>query len=411
MAKTAGDSLGWFVLLSVGAGSIIQAASCSPDTTQTSTSQTTSLTTDQAATLEAILASFWPDLLAPTLAQAVDDVDELTRSAQAWLSALEAGGDGEMERTEVQTAWTDAMTSWQAMEILQVGPAASSLSAGGGMDIRDNLYSWPSTNPCRVDQETVEENWNDDDFFTVNLVNVMGFDAMEVLLFTSDEENSCAIPIDINADGTWDALGSDGVRLNRAAYSLTLSEQMAVELISIQTAWSPNEEDFHASLSNAGNDVYANQTAALNALYDALFYLETSVKDRKLGWSLGYNDCGQDDCSSYVESPFAGKSTVWVAQNLTTFRALFMGVDGAGFYDLLIDFGETALADSMVASLDDADAAALTLGNTLPTTKSDDAAEGDALYQAVKQVTDLLKGDVATILTLQIPSEAAGDVD
>jgi predicted lipoprotein len=407
MAKTAGDSLGWFVLLSVGVGSLIQAASCSPNTTH----ETTSLTTDQVAIVEAILASFWPDLLAPTLAQAVDDVDELTRSTQAWLTELEAGEDGVTARADVQTAWINAMTSWQAMEVLQVGPAASSLYADGGMDIRDNLYSWPSTNPCRVDQETVEGNWDEDDFFTVNLVNVMGFDAMEVLLFSSDEENRCSTPIDINADGTWDALGDDGVRLNRAAYSLSLSEQMAVELSSIQTAWSPKEENFHAILNTAGNDVYANKTAALNALYDALFYLETSVNDRKLGWSLGYNDCGQDDCSDYLESPFAGNSTVWVAQNLTTFRALFMGVDGAGFYDLLTTFDEVALADELVTALDTADSAASLLSDALPTTQSENAEDGDALYDAVKRVTDLLKGDIATVLTLQIPSEAAGDVD
>jgi len=358
-------------------------------------------------TVEAMLASFWPDLLAPTLAQTVDNVDELTRSAQAWRTALEAGGDGEMERTEVQTAWTEAMRSWQAMELLQVGPAAEPLSANGGLGIRDNLYSWPSTNPCRVDQETVEENWNDADFFTINVSNVMGFDAIEVLLFTSDEENNCAIPININADGTWDALGVDGVRLNRAAYTIALSEQMAVELAELETAWSPEGGDFQGVLTTPGNDVYEDRMVALNALYDALFYLETSVKDRKLGWALGYNDCGQDDCSAYAESPFAGMSTHWVEQNLTTFRALFM----SGFYDLLVSFDEQTLADDMVAALDNADAAVLTLGDALPTTTSDDAAEGDAFYQAVKQVTDLVKGDLATVLTLQIPAEATGDVD
>ena len=144
---------------------------------------------------------------------------------------------------------------------------------------------------------------------------------------------------------------------------------------------------------------------------DALFYLETSVNDRKLGWALGYNDCGQDDCSDYIESPFAEKSTVWVAQNLTTFRALFMGVEGAGFYDLLTTFDEAALADDMVTALDTVDTAASLLSDALPTTQSENAEDGDALYEAVKQITDLLKGDIATVLTLQIPSEAAGDVD
>ena len=35
----------------------------------------------------------------------------------------------------------------------------------------------------------------------------------------------------------------------------------------------------------------------------------------------------------------------------------------------------------------------------------------EALYEAVKAVTDLLKGDLAVVLSLVIPSEAAGDND
>ena len=35
----------------------------------------------------------------------------------------------------------------------QLGPAASALTTGGE-GLRDEVYSWPTVNPCRVDQET-----------------------------------------------------------------------------------------------------------------------------------------------------------------------------------------------------------------------------------------------------------------
>ena len=38
-------------------------------------------------------------------------------------------------------------------------------------------------------------------------------------------------------------------------------------------------------------------------------------------------------------------------------------------------------------------------------------ADVEALHAAVKRVADALKGDIATVLTLQIPAEAAGDND
>ena len=411
MVKTAGDTIGWLVLSSVGLISIVQAISCGTD--EGTTTSTLSLTTGQEDLLSALLTAFWPHVLEPALFQAEDDVDALTVSIAEWDNALEMGMDGETERGAVKETWIGAMESWQAIEMLLVGPAASSLTASGGEDIRDNVYSWPTINPCRVDQETVEANWTDSDYFTVNLVNVFGFDAMEILLFTSDEDNSCSTLIDINDEGTWDALGINGVRQHRAQYAHALSQQMAVEIQRLQDAWRPESGNFNATLTSAGseNDFYATDLEALNALFDALFYLETEVKDRKMGWALGYADCGQEDCSAFIESPFAGLSTQWIAQNLSTFRSLYRGGEGAGMHDLLYSIGEEQVADAMVEALDAADAALQKVPDDLYAAQMSHPEETENAYLALKAVTDLLKGDMATVLTLDIPQEASGDID
>jgi hypothetical protein len=100
-----------------------------------------------------------------------------------------------------------------------------------------------------------------------------------------------------------------------------------------------------------------------------------------------------------------------VVVNLRAFRTLYLGGDGAGVDDLLRALGEASLADAMLAALDVADAAAAAVTNPYDVAMAGDRAPMDALYAAVKAVTDLWKGDVATVLTMQIPGEAAGDAD
>jgi hypothetical protein len=73
-----------------------------------------------------------------------------------------------------------------------------------------------------------------------------------------------------------------------------------------------------------------------------------------------------------------------------------------------VSVGREDLAADLLSALDGADAAAAAVSSPL---EGASQAELDALYAAVKAATDLLIGDVATVLGLEIPSEAAGDVD
>ena len=80
-------------------------------------------------------------------------------------------------------------------------------------------------------------------------------------------------------------------------------------------------------------------------------------------------------------------------------------------YDLLVSIDEEALADSVLTKLDDADAAVATLSAGLNDTVRSDPEKVQEVYDAVKAVTDLVKIDIPAVLSLQVPSEAAGDND
>ena len=107
----------------------------------------------------------------------------------------------------------------------------------------------------------------------------------------------------------------------------------------------------------------------------------------------------------------AGSSDQWIAENLAGFEALYTGNDGVGMGDLMIALGQTdthlEIIDSLAIAQSTADAFNMPLDEAI-----DEDPDGlQALHDDVKAVTDALKNDLATLLMLQIPTEAAGDND
>ncbi len=357
----------------------------------------------------ALLADAGPEVVLPALAEFQLAVDALSESLAAWQEAL-SDGDGAKAQAEAQAQWRSTMAIWQTLEVMQIGPAGSSLTTIGGADLRDEIYSWPTTNPCRIDQETVHASWNDAAYFTDSLVNAYGLDALEHTLFAG-LDSACSDEVDIIADGSWADLGESGILSGRAAFSVALADHVRAQAAALIAAWSPEDGDFSGQLALTVDGPYASEQEALNAVYDALFYLESVTKDRKLATPLGLMDCDEALCPEEVEGLESGTGAAAIVANLDGFEALFTGGAGAGFDDLLLDLGHGDLSDQILADLDEARALALAIDAPLDEAVRDQTAEVEALYEAVKVVTDNLKGDLATVLVLSIPSEAAGDND
>src|SRR5690606_12725753 len=84
----------------------------------------------------------------------------------------------------------------------------------------------------------------------------------------------------------------------RAAYAHAAARDIVVRAEALVEAWDPAGADFSAELAGAGSDgnAYATVQDALNAVSDALFYLDTETKDMKLAEPLGVMDCGNEVC-------------------------------------------------------------------------------------------------------------------
>jgi uncharacterized protein len=397
MERTAGRA-SWLALAGLAGAAALQPLACRPDG-QAGGGPLAQAQAD-------LLAQVGPGVVEPALARFEADAVALEQA----LSTLTASPQDAAAQDAARAAWTRAFATWQELEVMQIGPAGSSLTALGGQDLRDEIYSWPTVNPCRVDQETVEASWDDSGWFTENLVNVYGLDAIEYLLWAGPE-NDCPGQVPINAEGDWQALGEAGVAANRAAYGRALAAHLVDQAGDLADRWSPQGGDFSGALTRTDGAPYSSSQEALNAVFDALFYLEIRTKDRKLALPLGLLPCGADDCATTVEALPSGQGAAAIAANLRGFRSLFTGGDGVGMDDLLVELGEDALVDEVLADVD----AAITLADALDL-PLDEAVETRpeavaALHAAVKAVADDLKGDVATVLTLQVPAEAAGDND
>ncbi len=347
--------------------------------------------------LAAVLADTWPMVVLPALDDAAAAAAVLASACAAWDGSTGAG------QVEAQEAWYAAMAAWQRVEPMQIGPLGASITVVGGQDLRDEVYSWPTVNPCAVDELTAGETWRASDFTATHLVNVYGLDALETLLFSPAGVNACPGDAALNTDGSWQALGAEAIQANRAGYAAAVAAAVARSVDDARVAGEAFAPDFASAVP------YESPQSALNAIFDALYYLETRVKDDKLGGPLGLMDCG--GACLPVETPVAGGSNAWIAANLEGFRTLFLGGEGHGLDDLLEAGGHEDHVSSLLSALDAADAAAAALVVAVDVAAASDPAPALALHAAIDEVGQVLRGEVAPALLLQIPAEAAGDND
>ncbi|RLB52516.1 MAG: hypothetical protein DRJ42_14635 [Deltaproteobacteria bacterium] len=347
----------------------------------------------------------------PTATASASVMADLASATGAYdLSGLED------DRVASQDAWLAAMQPWERVEMLQFGPAGPHTTPGG-MSLREQIYSWPLTNRCSIDQGLVAQSYADTAMLAADLVNVRGLDAMEYLLFHDSPDNGCSPLSPINADGTWAALGLDELRVRRAAYAATLATLVKDQADALAAAWDPAAGDFAGELATAGDtsETYSTTQEALNEVIRAMFYLDLDVKDVKLGQPLGSGSCGTPPCPELVESREAAASKEHLIANLRAFQQLFLGgpdaESGAGFDELLAGVGEQPLAARMIDNIEAAIAAVEAIDGTLQfAVEANTQSVADA-QAAIALVTDDLKGPFVTALSLRVPSEGAGDAD
>jgi predicted lipoprotein len=183
-------------------------------------------------------------------------------------------------------------------------------------------------------------------------------------------------------------------------------------------AWEPAKGNFVAQLETAGRGsaTWSTDLSAVNAVSDALFYVEKQVKDMKLGRPLGLLECASATCPEALESRYAHRSKQHIRNNLVGFGKLFAGCgtagEGKGLEDLLIASGASDLAQRVANALSGAVAAVDAIEeDDLEEALAKDYASVKALHEAIKVLTDLLKNELVIVLGVELPKTVEGDND
>lgn len=310
-----------------------------------------------------------------------------------------------------RAAWRRAMALWSRIELFQFGPVASRAQSAGkdeyqGQGIREKIYSWPLVARCRVEEQVASQAYRTQGFSNV-LVSSKGLFGLEYLLFYPGSDTAC-LPATVAAK-TWATLDADEIATRKRAYATAVAANVSAEVDGLVELWRPEGGNFRQTFVSASG--YPDEQEALNVLAWSLIYVEREVKDWKLGIPAGYTLMHP---VSGPEGQFSGVSTENLRENLRGFRSLFQGCgdngEGVGFDDWLVAAGHEDLANRIVAALGGAQAAV----DAAPPLEQATPAELEALYRAVKALTDPLKGELfgaGSPLNLKMPNGVASDTD
>lgn len=408
--NTAGS---WAGLLALGGVAVLTACGGSDD----------SETTAASLASQQLIAHVGQVVVEPRVVELAQVAGALGEAGAAWGAAP---GDASL-RDRAQDAWRTAIAAVQRLEPLQVGPAGMSGALTGGADLRDAMYSWPTVNACKVDRLLFDGAQDQEGFLQEELVDVRGLDALEYLLFQRGAENACGPDESFNANDAWAALGQAEIERRRAVYVRQAAAICASAAEDLRRAWQQDDGGFGIAWRTAGqgSELFNTAQMAVDDLFAALLYVDTSLRDLKLAEPLGRSGaCATPPCLDEVESFWARASRAHVRHNLEGLSLGLVGVDvretadadvaaAPGFDGMLREVGAAEQADRLVELVRSAFAAeaALRQEATLSELLEADDPGLDTLYDAVKGIADFMKIDLVTLLNLRLPNQGAGDND
>ncbi len=311
-----------------------------------------------------------------------------------------------------QAAWRQSMALWSTVELFQFGPLGSRATSASkdmyeGQGVRDLIYAWPTTSRCRVEEQLLNQNYTKRGLDGA-LISGRGLAALEYLLFYAGSDTDCA-PVSSTAVG-WSEVSASELAARKRDFAKAIGRDVVARVRALLLAWHSDGGDFRTTLIRAGG-AYPDEQEVLKVIAWSLVYVEREVKDWKVGVPAGAT---LSHPVTVPESPYARMATTNIEYNLLGFRGLFQGCgeggEGLGFDDWLVEVGHAELANDMVAAL----ANALAVVRDTPELDVATAPELDALYQALRRLTALLKGEffgAGSPLNLELPGGIEGDTD
>lgn len=404
------------VLATVTGLSVLALVGCGSSSSSSSTEvgSTDSCTALDSATFncEQMLNDIVDHSVEPLIAEFSTKVQALKTTTTEYCSSLSTSSSA-AELEGAQQAWQATMDVWQQLEVMQFGPLLTE---------RDEFYSWPLNDSCKVDEEVVFALEAGYDISTGVTPARRGLDAFEYLVFNSNTGISCASGNTTPALTAWDAKDDADKRKDRCDYAVMVTDDLVTRAASLTQAYVKYD------IASAAGSL---QLAA-NLVSDSLFYIDKKTKDDKFVKQLPQTQTDTFKPSN-LEFVYASAAKEAIHNNLKGALAIIDGTNGnGGLGDYLVATGQSALAAEMIADLN---VAIATSSNTNITASFRDIMEASVpadiavcinvvseaattdlekmcgLDNDIKAFTDDLKGQFVLTLGFTTPSEAEGDND
>jgi predicted lipoprotein len=322
-------------------------------------------------------------------------------------------------KAPVQAAWKETMLVWEELELFQVGPIAKNEK-----ELKTAIYGWPQqTNTCRIDEEAIKASKNA--YYTLPInTNRKGLQGIEYLVFTPTLMSACSAASATTKE--WNALTPDARAQARCAYLKPLAAELQANATTLTQVWGTEGNNYLTSV--IGNA--AAEKAALQSLYENLFYLDIEVKNYKLATPAGHDPmfCPNSPapCVGKDEFPLSGISREAIQSNIKAFTNLIYGFEDAnqkrpgGFAALVRDIGGTDVATRSEALTRDLSAVFAnqdaSLSELIAAQKAENCEQSQIsilcqLRKSIKEVSNELKYEYSKLLALTVPAGPQGDND
>ena len=325
-------------------------------------------------------------------------------------------------KANLQNDWKEVMKAYHYIEAFKIGPLADKQNDG---ELPLSLYSWPNEiNTCRVDVEVFKFS-QASDYVLQTRNTTRGLDALGSLLLTADDKHNCRSDRYLRS---WPSKTLPEKRADRCGYTKLVIEDLKNNGLKVLNEWTKEENNYLTEFINE-NDVLEN----INKVSNALFFIESVVKDIKLGQTTGIQSKQPSTFPEIAEhQQLPSMSIEALKENVQAFLNIFNGtttegLNGFGLDDYLksLDHENIALdinkeakeileslnklpknesIQNLVKSYDKADC--------LESTSDNRIVEACALYKDVKGLTDILKTRLVLALGEgSAPRQSQGDMD
>lgn len=275
---------------------------------------------------------------------AIDNLTAKLNSLDSGVTQYCASIDQEEEASQLsaaQTQWQEAMAVWQQLEVMQFGQIAEQ---------RDDFYSWPLNDECKVDVDVVLGQANDYEIENRTAPR-RGLDALEYLLFDNDLVNdklhvrcqTVGAGKITNVPGLleWDDLTLLEQKTQRCKQSNNITRHLITRAEALKQSITTGVFD---------ESITTYQDAA-DSISDALFYIDKNTKDVKANKALPASPSGSFN-TGHLESQYAQVSLSNIHNNLLGAKLLMTANGNIGFHDFLVAADQEDLANRMVSNLD-----------------------------------------------------------